>query len=83
MMPWAVGQELNEAQSASSRARARIAELERELEDITRKAMTTSMHARATAAQLAQEAMKEEAAMASSYKKSRKVMIESASKLAR
>ncbi|TRY79821.1 hypothetical protein TCAL_10260 [Tigriopus californicus] len=79
MMPWALGTELDEAQSASARARSRISELERELEEITKRAMTTSTHARRTAAQLAKEAsLEDEQAMASTYKKSRKVMIQSA-----
>ena len=82
MMPWTVGPELDEAQSASARARQRILDLERELEEVTKKALTTRTHAARTAKALAQQAMAEEDALASSYKKSKKVMIESSSKMA-
>lgn len=82
MSPWSKGQELDEANAASARARARILELEKELEEITRKAMTTQVKALKTAKQMAMEATREdEAAMASSVKKSKKVMIESSSKI--
>jgi len=82
MSPWSKGQELDEANAASARARARILELEKELEEITRKAMTTQVTALKTAKQMAAEATREdEAAMASSFKKSKKVMIESSSKI--
>lgn len=82
MQPWAKGQELDEANAASARARARIAELERELEEITRKAMTTQVRALKTAKQMAAEATREdEIATASSYKKTRQVMVESKSKI--
>jgi hypothetical protein len=82
MMPWSA-HEREEASSASARARARINDLERELEEITRKCMMTSTHALKTASQLAKQAMAEdEAALSSSYKKSRRVMIESGSKVA-
>lgn len=82
--PWSPGQELDEANAASARARARILELERELDEITRKAMTTQERALKTAKQMAMEATREdEAAVASSFKKTKKVMIESSSKLGR
>ena len=82
MSPWSKGQELDEANAASARARARILELEKELDEITRKAMTTQVKALKTAKQMAMEATREdEAAMASSIKKSKKVMIESSSKI--
>lgn len=82
MSPWSAGQELNEANNASARARARILELEKELEEITRKAMTTQVRAIKTAKQMAAEAtLEDEQAMKSSYKKSKKVMIESSSKM--
>jgi len=82
MSPWSKGQELDEANAASARARARILELEKELEEITRKAMTSQVKALKTAKQMAAEATREdEAAMASSFKKSKKVMIESSSKI--
>ena len=44
MMPWSVGHELDEAQSASLRARTRIANLEKELDEITKRALTTSSY---------------------------------------
>ena len=82
MSPWSKGSELDEANSASARARTRIAELERELEEITKKAMLTSTHARQTAKQMAQQASMEDAsAMSNSYRKSRKVMVESAQRV--
>lgn len=81
MMPWDQGQELNEAQAASSRARSRILELERELEEITRKAMTTQTRALKSARQMAAEATLEEASMAASTKKSKRVIMESSSKI--
>lgn len=82
LMPWAAGKELEAAQTASARAKARIMDLERELEEITRKTMTSQAAALHTASALAKEAMMEdEANVASSYKKSRKVMIESAQKV--
>lgn len=83
MSPWSKGQELDEANAASARARARILELERELEEITRKAMTTQVKALKTAKQMAAEATREDqAAMASSFTKTKKVMVESSSKIA-
>ena len=82
MSPWSKGSELDEANSASARARTRIAELERELEEITKKAMLTSTHARQPAKQMAQQASMEDAsAMSNSYRKSRKVMVESAQRV--
>merc|ERR1711936_1220225 len=76
--PFSKGQELDAANAASARARARIMELERELEEITKKAMTTQVRALKTAKQMAAEAMaQDEANMSSSVKKSKKVMIES------
>jgi len=82
MSPWSKGQELDEANAASARARARIIELERELEEITRKAMTTQVRALKTAKQMAAEATREdEAAMKSSITKTKKVMVESSAKI--
>jgi len=82
MKPWNAGKELDEANQASARARARIIELEKELEEITRKAMTTQSLAIKTAKQMAAEATREdEQMMQNSYKKSKKVMIESSSKM--
>lgn len=78
MSPWSKGQELDEANAASARARARILELERELEEITKKAMTTQTRAMKTAKQMAAEAMLEdESNVQSSFKKTKQVMIES------
>ena len=82
MSPLSKGKEIDDANAASARARARILELERELEEITRKAMTSTSKALKTAKQMAAEATREdEAAMASSFKKTKKVMIESSSKI--
>jgi len=80
--PFSKGQELDAANAASARARARIMELERELEEITKKAMTTQVRALKTAKQMAAEAMaQDEANMSSSVKKTKKVMIESSAKI--
>lgn len=82
MMPWEAGKELSEAQSASARAKARILELEKELELITQKAMMSTSRAVKTASQMAAQAsMEDEAAVAASTKKSRKVIMESSSKI--
>lgn len=82
MSPWSEGQELGEAQAATARARCRIQELERELEEITRKAMTSQTRALKTARQMAAEAtLDDEATMAASTKKTRKVIMESSSKI--
>jgi len=82
MSPLSKGKEIDDANAASARARARILELEKELEEITRKAMTSTSKALKTAKQMAAEATREdEAAMASSFKKTKKVMIESSSKI--
>ena len=82
MSPWSKGQELDEANAASLRARQRIAELERELEEITRKAMTSTSVALKTAKQMAMEATREdELAVANSYSKSKKVLVESSSRI--
>lgn len=62
--------------------RQRILELERELEEITRKAMTSQTKALKTAKQMAMEAsLEDEAAMAASTKRSKKVIMESSSKI--
>ena len=82
MSPLSRGKEMDDANDASARARVRILELERELEEITRKAMTSTSKALKTAKQMAAEATREdEAAMKSSFKKTKKVMIESSSKI--
>lgn len=82
MQPWAAGAELDEANSASARAKARILDLERELDEITRRALSAQTHACKTAALMAKEAqMEDEQAMASSYKKTKKVMVESSSRV--
>jgi len=80
--PFSKGLEMDTANAASARARARILELERELEEITKKAMTTQVRALKTAKQMAAAAYAEdESAMKSSVKKSKKVMIESSAKI--
>ena len=57
-------------------------ELERELEEITRKAMTSQTRALKTAKQMAMEAtLEDEATMAGSTKRSKKVIMESSSKI--
>lgn len=57
-------------------------ELERELEEITRKAMTSQTKALKTAKQMAMQAsLEDEAAMAASTKKSKKIIMESRSKI--
>ena len=82
MSPLSRGKEMDDANEASARARVRILELEKELEEITRKAMTSTSKALKTAKQMAAEATREdEAAMKSSFKKTKKVMIESSSKI--
>jgi len=81
MQPWLSHSEMKEAEEASIRARARIIELERELEEITKKCMMTSTKALKSAKQMAYQASMEaeEEAKASSTKKSRKVIMESSS----
>jgi hypothetical protein len=65
-----------------SNCRCRIQELERELEEITRKAMTSQTRALQTARQMAAAAsLEDEASMAASTKKTRKVITESSSKI--
>ena len=63
MQPWSAGLELDEANSASARARARIADLERELEEITQRAMSSTAHACKSAKMMAQEACLEDEAV--------------------
>ena len=53
MQPWANRSDMQEAEEASARARARIAELERELEEITKKALMSSSKCLKTAKQMA------------------------------
>jgi hypothetical protein len=80
--PWETGKELEEASLASMRAKLRIAELERELEAITQRVMTSQVAALNTASKYAAQAMREDAAaVSSSMKKSKKVMIESKAKI--
>merc|ERR1719245_1419804 len=83
MQPYVGGQELREAEAASLRARARILDLERELDEITKRAIMTSTKAVKSAKQMAYEASMEamEEAKASSTKKSRKVIVESKSQI--
>lgn len=79
MHPWGDKVELREAEEASMRARARITDLERELDEMTKKAIMSSTLALKSAKQLAYQANleAEEEALASSTKKSRKVIVES------
>ena len=83
MQPWMNHTEMKEAEEASLRARARIAELERELEEITKKALMTSSKSLKSAKQMAYQASMEadEEAKASSVKKSKKVMIQSSTSI--
>lgn len=83
MQPWMNHTEMREAEEASARARARIAELERELEEITKKALMTSSKCLKSAKQMAYQASMEaeEEAKASSVKKTKKVMIQSSSSI--
>jgi len=82
--PWTNREEMQEADEASARARARIFELERELEEITKKALMTSNTTKylKTAKQMAYQASSEadEEAKAST-KKSKRVMIQSSTSL--
>ncbi len=61
----------------------RIVELERELDEITKRAIMTTSSAAKSARYMAKEAMAEEASSADSYKKTRKVMVESSKKMAK
>jgi len=80
--PFSKGKETEDANAASARARLRILELERELEEITKKAMLTQTKALKTAKQMAAEAYAaDESAMKSSSKRSKKVIIESNAKI--
>merc|ERR1711962_1022126 len=83
MQPYVGAQEVREAEAASLRARARILDLERELDEITKRAIMTSTKAVKSAKQMAYEATMEaqEEAKASSTKKSRKVIVESSSSI--
>ena len=83
MQPWANRSDMQEAEEASARARARIAELERELEEITKKALMSSSKCLKTAKQMAYQASMEadEEAKAMSSKKSKKVMIQSSTQI--
>lgn len=79
MQPWSNRTDMQEAEEASARARARIVELERELEEITKKALMASSKSLKSAKQMAYQASMEaeEEAKASSSKKSKKVIIQS------
>lgn len=83
MQPWMNRSDMQEAEEASARARARISELERELEEITKKALMTSSKCLKSAKQMAYQASMEaeEEAKASSTRKSKKVMIQSSSQI--
>merc|ERR1719273_2228187 len=79
MQPWMNRTDMQEAEEASARARARIVELERELEEITKKALMSSSKSLKSAKQMAYQASMEaeEEAKAASTKKSKKVIIQS------
>ena len=79
MQPWMNRSDMQEAEEASARARARIVELERELEEITKKALMSTSKSLKSAKQMAYQASMEaeEEAKAASSKKSKKVIIQS------
>merc|ERR1712038_1435311 len=83
MQPYVGAQEVREAEATSLRARARILDLERELDEITKRAIMTSTKAVQSAKQMAYQASMEaqEEAKAASTKKSRKVIVESSSSM--
>lgn len=83
MHPWMNRTEMQEADEASARARARILELERELEEITKKALMTSSKSLKTAKQMAYQASMEadEEAKAASTKRSKKVIMQSSTQI--
>jgi len=70
------GEELQQEYQASQQSRARLTSLNRELESITRNNMAYRSNYGKTARQLAKEAMDDEK-MSSSYKKTRKIAIQS------
>jgi len=75
LSPWR-GQELDTEYRTSQEARARISGLEKELNDITRKAMTYRSYSK-PAAELAADAMREDALMSSSHRRTKRVTYES------
>ena len=83
MQPWMNRTDMQEAEDASARARARISELERELEEITKKALMSSSKSLKSAKQMAYQASMEaeEEAKAASSKRSKKVMIQSSTQI--
>jgi len=83
MQPYVGSAELREAEAAALRSRARILDLERELEEVTKRAIMTSTKAVKSAKQMAYEANMacQEEAKAASTKKSKKVIIESSSSI--
>lgn len=82
MQPWSNRTDMQEAEEASARARARIVELERELEEITKKALMASSKSLKSAKQMAYQAsMEADEEARASTKKSKKVMIQSSSSL--
>lgn len=72
------GQELEEEYKTAQHSRAKLSSLNRELEDVTRRAMTYRPAYGKTAAELARDAMNE-SSMSSSYKKTSKVVVDSKS----
>eukprot|EP00092_Neocalanus_flemingeri_P032209 GFUD01035008.1.p1 GENE.GFUD01035008.1~~GFUD01035008.1.p1 ORF type:complete len:232 (+),score=75.10 GFUD01035008.1:112-807(+) len=75
LSPWR-GQEMDTEYRTSQEARGRIQGLERELEEITRKAMTYRSYHK-TAKELAAEALRDDALMSSSTKRTKRVTYES------
>merc|ERR1711874_569056 len=75
MSPWR-GQELDTEYRTSQEARTRISGLERELDEITRKAMTYRRYGK-TGAELAADAMRDDAQMSSFGRRTKRVTYES------
>ena len=78
MQPWSNRTDMQEAEEASARARARIVELERELEEITKKALMASSKSLKSAKQMAYQASMEaeaEAKAASAAEKKRETAV--------
>merc|ERR1711892_1038533 len=75
LSPWR-GQELDTEYKTSQEARARINGLERELDEITRKAMAYRSHHK-SAREMAADALRDEAHLSSSNKRTKRVTYES------
>ena len=80
MAPYAKGEAETAAQASLARW-SKVNKMESDLEALTKTAMTYSSCYKKSAAQMAKEAMSEDAsAVASSYKKTKKTIVESSSK---